>query len=154
MISNISDLRSMTNGSKQMSHKTLCGAKQSKFWGNTQCVFIGPISEAHFLSIKQGGYCSKHKHIHKWNRFFLISGKLQITIYRDDGEDVTTLESGEYTDVPPGIYHKFDCLEQAQCLEIYWVDNLNPEDIDRETVGGLKSTEKEKMTKLMPTEVD
>ena len=53
-----------------MSHKTLCGAIQSKFWGNTQCIFVGPISETHFLNINKGGYCSNHCHKYKWNRFF------------------------------------------------------------------------------------
>jgi len=121
-----------------MSHKTLCGAIQSKFWGNTQCIFVGPISETHFLTIKKGGFCSKHRHRHKWNRFFLISGKLSIKIYRDEGEDVTELKEGQFTDVPPDVYHEFNCTEDALCLEIYWTNSLDPTDIQRENYGGMR----------------
>lgn len=121
-----------------MSHKTLCGAVQSKFWGQTQCIFVGPISEAHYLNINEGGYCSKHCHNYKWNRFFLTKGRLKVIIYRDDGEDETILAAGQFTDVPPGVYHKFEALEDCECLEIYWIDNLDPSDIERKSFGGQK----------------
>jgi mannose-6-phosphate isomerase-like protein (cupin superfamily) len=121
-----------------MSHKTLCGAIQSKFWGTTQCVYAGPYAEAHYLVINKGGYCSKHEHVYKWNRFFLISGKLKVIIYRkDDKEDCTILEAGHFTDVPPGSYHKFEALEDCVCLEIYWVENIDIHDIERLTIGGV-----------------
>lgn len=121
-----------------MSHKTLAGAIQSKFWGQTQCIFVGSFSETHFLRIKKGGFCSEHRHLNKWNRFFLISGKLRVIIYRPDGQDETILESGHFTDVPPGNFHKFEAIENCECLEIYWVDNLDVTDIDRRTVGGIE----------------
>ncbi|RLI45120.1 hypothetical protein DRO61_11170 [Candidatus Bathyarchaeota archaeon] len=121
-----------------MSHKTLAGAVQSKFWGHTQCIFVGPFSETHFLKISKGGFCSEHEHKNKWNRFFLISGKLKVTIYRPDGYDETILEAGQFTDVPPSNFHKFEALEDCECLEIYWVDNLEVGDINRRSVGGKK----------------
>lgn len=121
-----------------MSHSGLCGAIQSKFWGTTQCIYSGPYSEDHFLIINSGGYCSKHCHEHKWNRFFLISGRLKVIIYREDGkEDSTILEPGHFTDVPPGAYHKFEALEECYCLEVYWVDNIDIHDIERVSTGGL-----------------
>ena len=120
-----------------MSHKTLCGAVQSKFWGETQCIFVGPTSEVHYLSIKKGGYCSEHKHNHKWNRFFVISGSLKVIIFRPNGQDVTVVRAGQFTDVPPGSFHKFEAEEDCTCLEIYWVDNIDVNDIDRRTIGGI-----------------
>jgi mannose-6-phosphate isomerase-like protein (cupin superfamily) len=119
-------------------HKTLCGAVQSKFWGQTQGIFVGRISEVHYLEVNKGGYCSKHRHRDKWNRFFLIDGVLQVTIYRKAGEDVTILKAGQFTDVAPSDLHRFECLEDCKCIEIYWVDEitLNVNDIEREDVGG------------------
>lgn len=130
-----------------MSHKTLCGAVQSKFWGHTQCIFIGPISETHYLNINEGGFCSEHCHLHKWNRFFLIKGSLKIIIYRDGGQDETILKPGNFTDVPPGDFHKFEALEDCECLEIYWVDQLETDDIKRRSVGGVLVSEMELMGK-------
>jgi len=118
---------------------SLCGAIQSKFWGTTQCIYVGPLSETHYLKINNGGFCSEHEHEHKWNRFFLISGSLKVIIYRDDGEDVTILGPGQFTDVPPGVFHKFEALDACECLEVYWVDQLQSGDIQRRTVGGIES---------------
>jgi len=126
-----------------MSHKTLAGAIQSKFWGHTQCIFCGPQSEVHYLKIKEGGFCSQHCHNQKWNRFFLISGSLRVIIYRETGEDVTVLEAGQFTDVPPGVFHKFEASTECQCLEVYWTNDLDPNDIERLTFGGMKNEKKE-----------
>ena len=32
-----------------MSHKTLCGATQGKFWGKTSCFYVSDSSEVHYL---------------------------------------------------------------------------------------------------------
>lgn len=114
------------------------GVQSGKFWGKTQGIFEGPNSEVHYLQIEQGGYCSKHRHVHKYNRFFLIEGSLKIIIYRPQGEDITILSPGDYTDVPPNTWHRFECLETSKCLEIYWVEDLDPGDIEREDTGGKK----------------
>ena len=114
----------------------ICQAIQGKFWGKTQGIFCGPTSEVHYLEIDKGGYSSKHKHENKFNRFFLIEGSLKIIIYRTTGEDVTILSKGQFTDVPPETWHKFECLEDSKCLEVYWVDEIDPNDIERDGVGG------------------
>lgn len=126
-----------------MSHKTLAGAVQSKFWGQTQGIFVGPKSEVHYLEIEKGGYCSEHCHEYKWNRFFVIEGELDVIVYRLNGEDITTLRAGQFTDVSPGVYHKFDCKKDTKCLEVYWIDetNLDPCDIKRKNFGGKKPSE-------------
>ncbi len=41
------------------------------------------------------------------------------------------------TDVPPGLIHQFKCLEDCVCLEIYWIEDLNPNDIERHSNGGM-----------------
>ena len=119
-----------------MSHKTLCGAVQSKFWGQTQCIFEGPSSEMHFAQAEKGGYCSEHKHNNKWNRFFVVSGELKVTIFKEHGQDETIISDGQYTDVPPGEYHMFECLEDCDFIEVYWTNPLDAGDIDRRSSGG------------------
>lgn len=120
-----------------MGHKTNLMIKQSKFWGETQCLYCGPHSETHFISAKKGGYSSVHCHVHKWNRFFVISGKLAVEISREKGIDRTIVSTGQCTDVPPGVDHRFVALEDSEAIEIYWVDELDPHDIERRNSGGL-----------------
>ena len=106
---------------------------QSKPWGEIQCIYVGAYSEVHFLKIVKGGCCSKHNHAHKWNRFFVIDGKLEVTIYQDGNpHDKIILDPGTSVDIPPGIFHKFQCIEGCLCNEIYWVNTLDQRDIFRE----------------------
>ena len=112
---------------------------QGKIWGKTSCLFHKNNVEIHRIEVKNNGYCSKHKHEHKFNLFFIEEGELEITIYRTDAntsiEDVTTLTDGESTYVEPGLYHKFMAKRDSIAYEIYWVE-LDPADIIREARGG------------------
>ena len=111
--------------------------KAGKVWGSTECIEINPFTELHRIVVRAGGYCSKHKHNHKWNGFYVESGALEVRIWQDsyDLVDNTVLRSGDYTKVTPGLYHQFVALEPTVAFEIYWAQK--PEvDIIRETVGG------------------
>ena len=114
---------------------------RGKVWGNTSTIFAKNNVEITRIEIKKGGFCSKHSHDHKFNMFFVESGKLCITIYREDAkatiEDKTTLETGGMTYVEPKLFHRFEALEDTVAYEIYWVE-INKQDIIRETVGGIK----------------
>lgn len=115
--------------------------KRGKVWGTTQSLFNKNNVEIHRITCKSGGYCSKHKHVHKFNAFFVERGLLEITIYRWDSnkqiEDKTVLTAGQSTFVEPGLFHKFKVLEEdTVALEIYWVD-LSEDDIVRDGVGGI-----------------
>lgn len=113
-----------------------------KVWGQTQSLFYNPTCEVHLLAGKKGGYCSKHHHVNKWNRFFVISGQIKVTIYREETsgyEDVIIVGAGQFTDVKPGLKHRFEVLEDCQCIEIYWTNDLDPVDIVREDNGGIRS---------------
>ncbi len=115
------------------------GPKAGKKWGSTQLLFAYNSVECHRIKVKKGGYCSTHSHEHKWNRFVVISGSLIIRSFiNSDDPDVTILQPGQVTDVPPGIPHRFEANENCEALEFYWVV-LEPLDIDRAgTVGGMK----------------
>lgn len=113
----------------------ICG----KVWGTTELIEANSFFELHRIEVKKGGFCSKHYHQHKWNSFYLVSGKLEIHVWKNDYDlvDITTLEPGDYTSVPPGELHMFKCLENAVCFELYWA-KFDHNDIIRETVGGRK----------------
>jgi mannose-6-phosphate isomerase-like protein (cupin superfamily) len=113
------------------------GPRQGKVWGTTQLVFAFNSTEAHYIQCVAGGYCSRHKHEHKWNRFLVLSGALTVRIFRDGGGvDETELTAGQTTDVPPGVEHQFEADEPTTAVEFYWVP-LEPLDIERITLGGL-----------------
>jgi len=110
--------------------------KQGKIWGFTAEFFRNSIVSAHHLSIKKGKFCSEHFHKHKYNLFYVISGELEITIWRDKSlKDITIVYEGQTTAIPPGFYHKFRALTDVECIEIYQVLLIEP-DIERRTVGG------------------
>lgn len=113
--------------------------KAGKVWGETFALFDKNNVEIHRIAIKAGGFCSKHKHEHKWNQFFLESGELQIEVWKSEYDlcDITRLRAGETMSVRPGEYHQFIALSDVVAYEIYWVE-LDSGDISREIVGGSK----------------
>lgn len=113
---------------------------QGKIWGYTTPLFNKNNVELHIAVIKKGGYCSKHFHKFKYNRFVVLKGKLKVTIWKNYGteilEDISILETHQECTVSPGDFHKFEALEETTCLELYWVE-LNECDIVRQDHGGL-----------------
>jgi quercetin dioxygenase-like cupin family protein len=57
---------------------------QGKVWGETECIFLKNNVEFHRIEVKKNGFCSKHKHVHKYNAFFVEKGKLKISIWKKD----------------------------------------------------------------------
>lgn len=115
------------------------GPRMGKVWGVTQLGFSFNSTEAHAILVRQGGYCSRHSHSQKWNRFFVLSGRLVVRIFHtEDLCDETIIGEGQVTDVPPGAKHEFEALEDTIAVEFYWV-TLDALDIDRHgTQGGVK----------------
>lgn len=115
--------------------------KNGKVWGETSCIFFQSNVEIHRLTTNKDAYCSKHKHEHKYNKFFVESGVITITVWKNDYDlvDVTLLGPGESMVVRPGEYHQFRCREAAVVYEIYWTE-LEQSDITRESCGGTPHT--------------
>lgn len=112
--------------------------KQGKVWGYTIPIFKKNNVEMTRISVDKNTWCSKHKHDHKFNMFFVERGRLQIDIWKNDYDliDTTILEPLQSCIVPPGENHLFKCLdEDTVAYEIYWVE-LDDRDIVRENVGG------------------
>jgi len=108
-----------------------------KVWGKTRELFINQGVECHLIHAKAHAYCSKHRHLHKYNKFHVISGTLAVHVWKNDYSltDVTVLQPGDSCTVKPGEYHKFVAHEDTVALEFYWAE-LDPSDIEREDVGG------------------
>ncbi len=112
--------------------------RAGKVWGITELITANPAFEYHRIHIKAGGYCSIHKHQTKSNGFYVDSGLLMIRTWNPDGSvDETLLKGGDYTAVPPGVSHQFEAIEETVAFELYWAQ-YNPDDISRETVGGMR----------------
>ena len=114
---------------------------QGKVWGTTSTLFSKNNVEVHRITCDKGGYCSKHKHVSKYNMFFVERGKLEVDIWKNDYKlvDTTFLKASESCVVVPGEYHLFRCHEDDTVVyEIYWVE-IDTRDIIRDNVGGIGS---------------
>ena len=56
--------------------------KSGKVWGETELVLQTPFIEFHRIWVHQGGFCSLHKHEHKWNMFYVTSGELAVHTHK------------------------------------------------------------------------
>lgn len=107
-----------------------------KIWGHTSVIEYNSFIKTDHAFITKGMRCSKHCHDFMWNGFLVIKGRFLIRVWQPSGTvDETILGPGDYTKVAPGIFHRFECLEDAECVEIYWPE-FNHADIRREDVGG------------------
>jgi len=109
---------------------------QGKVWGETWPLFARNNVELHRIRVSAGHECSKHRHAHKHNMFFCLSGLLDIYVWKRDYTlvDRTQLQPGECMTVAPGEFHQFRAVQDTDALEVYWVE-LSETDIERETVG-------------------
>jgi mannose-6-phosphate isomerase-like protein (cupin superfamily) len=118
--------------------------KSGKVWGSTTELLKTPFVEFHRIVVNSGYKCSKHKHEHKWNAFYVEHGVLEVHVFKNDYglEDVTTLKHGDFMTIRPGEYHYFvgktDHESIAVAFEIYYPEELS-EDIVRENVGGCEN---------------
>ncbi len=110
--------------------------KLAKVWGCTSLLFARNSVELHRIEGNKGHQCSEHRHIGKWNRFFVESGYITIRIWWDDmgTRSDTYLKPLESCDVPPGLWHQFRVDEDCVAYEFYWAA-LESNDIERRTQG-------------------
>lgn len=108
-----------------------------KVWGDTSVLIQNAAVELHKINVKAGYKCSEHKHAHKWNGFYVISGTMEIHVRKNDYDltDITVLRAGDFTTVRPGEYHWFSSVTDCVALELYYPEMLS-EDIQRRSVGG------------------
>ena len=111
-----------------------------KVWGQTELIHANGVLEFHRIDFKAGGVCSKHKHQFKWNGFYVMTGRMKVSVWQKDQQnlvDETVLGPGDFTRVKPGYMHQFEGIEDGVAFELYWAE-FNHDDIQRETVGFKK----------------
>ena len=93
---------------------------QGKIWGSSSFLFCKNNVEIHRIECIKNSFCSKHKHDHKYNMFFVESGGLEVSVWKKDYDlvDKTVLGPHQNCIVDPGEYHIFKCLEDKRhpCL--------------------------------------
>jgi len=132
----------------------------TKIWGHTEAIFNRNNVEVHRISVRQGGYCSKHWHKYKHNLFHVERGRLKITTWpvvkasplkhasRDGRVEIVIRHTGEATpvvhilgagmelSVAPSILHRFEAEADTIAYEIYWAEL--DDDIYRMESGGMR----------------
>jgi mannose-6-phosphate isomerase-like protein (cupin superfamily) len=92
------------------------------------------------LNVKRGGYCSIHYHEQRANRFFVVSGMIQvIALLGPNMSSVILTDSMQY-DVPSMVPHMFGVYRDGIVIEDYWPDRggrVASEDIVRLTEGDV-----------------
>lgn len=119
---------------------------KGKVWGNTEELLVTPLIEIHRINIAPHSQCSTHKHEHKWNMFYVVTGTIDIVVEKNDYNltDVTHLYDDEYTSVKPNEFHRFEnnSDDWAQVLEIYYLEPIT-EDIVRRNCGSVGAAKQE-----------
>ena len=120
--------------------------KEDKVWGKRTRIYSDGKTEVYLLDVEPSDgkpvVCSLHHHSMKYNRFFVVSGKLGVEHggNHEASDPMNVLggkwmlnEGDEYT-IPPGDVHRFVVLEPARVIETTWADEIT-EDIHRRDEG-------------------
>jgi len=105
-----------------------------KIWGERRRLLLTEATEIDLVYLKGESFCSTHRHENKINKFYLVSGKVQIET--EFGTKV--LRADESWEVrPPGI-HRFKALMPSVMIELAYVEQgyIDPLDIVRFKQGG------------------
>jgi mannose-6-phosphate isomerase-like protein (cupin superfamily) len=91
-----------------------------KGWGREIWIANGELYCGKILEIRKGKRCSLHFHKLKTESFYLRSGRLLIRIKQSPEAEITEefeLGPGECMDVPSGLVHQMEALEDAELYE-------------------------------------
>jgi mannose-6-phosphate isomerase-like protein (cupin superfamily) len=93
---------------------------EPKGWGREVWIANNDLYCGKILEIQRGKRCSLHYHKLKTESFFLRKGLLKIRVKASPDSEVIEefeLKSGECMDVPPGLVHQMEALEDAELFE-------------------------------------
>lgn len=117
---------------------------EQKVWGTAMHVFNSSFAAVSILQTIAGGYCSRHSHKQRVNRFIVQSGAIDVVEY-DAGGDVETsrlrMYAGDVHDVEAEVVHRFEVVVSGVVVEVYFPAHpggmVYAGDIDRIDVGGM-----------------
>jgi mannose-6-phosphate isomerase-like protein (cupin superfamily) len=91
-----------------------------KGWGRELWIANGDLYCGKLLEIRKGKKCSLHYHKLKTESFFLRCGRIKMRI-KESPESETIeefeLNAGDCMDIPPGLVHQMEALEDAELFE-------------------------------------
>ncbi len=93
---------------------------EPKGWGREVWIANNGLYCGKILEIRQGKRCSLHYHRLKTETFYLRAGKLLVRVKESaDSEAVEefVLHPGDCMDVPVGLVHQMEALEDSELLE-------------------------------------
>ncbi len=91
-----------------------------KGWGREVWIVNGELYCGKILEIRKGKRCSLHFHKLKTESFYLRAGRLKVRVKESlDSEVIEEFEltAGECMDVPLGLVHQMEALEDAELYE-------------------------------------
>jgi mannose-6-phosphate isomerase-like protein (cupin superfamily) len=91
-----------------------------KGWGQEIWIANGEHYCGKILEIRKGKRCSLHYHKLKHESFYLRSGRLKVRVKEAPDSDAVEefeLGPGDCMDVPAGLVHQMEALEDAELYE-------------------------------------
>jgi mannose-6-phosphate isomerase-like protein (cupin superfamily) len=93
---------------------------EPKGWGREVWIANNPLYCGKILEIRKGRRCSLHYHKRKTESFYLHSGRLRVRVKESPQNELIEefdLTAGDCMDVPPGLVHQMEALEDAELFE-------------------------------------
>jgi mannose-6-phosphate isomerase-like protein (cupin superfamily) len=93
---------------------------EPKGWGREVWIANNELYCGKILEINKGKRCSLHYHKLKTESFYLRTGRLKIRVKESPEAEVIEefeLVAGECMDVPPGLVHQMEALEDTELFE-------------------------------------
>lgn len=93
---------------------------EPKGWGREVWVVNNDLYCGKILEIHRGKRCSLHYHKLKSESFYLRRGRLRVRLKRspqDETIEEFEMEAGGCIDVPAGLVHQMEALEDAELFE-------------------------------------
>ena len=93
---------------------------EPKTWGREIWIVNNSLYCGKILYIEKGKRCSLHFHRQKTESFYLRSGRLWVKTMPSPEStvvDAFELMPGQCMDVPPGMVHQMEALEDAELFE-------------------------------------
>lgn len=97
------------------------GEFHPKGWGHEEWIVNSDLYCGKILRFEKGKRCSWHYHNIKDEVFYLLSGRIELKVSRDDdilNSQVLMLEKGDVFHVETGMRHQMKALEDAELLEV------------------------------------
>lgn len=117
---------------------------ESKIWGTSKVIYRDDRSEIVEITVKAGGFCSRHYHKNKDNLFLVTSGALRVDQFGFRGQSKWLYACGGGSGpllVPAGVTHQFTAETDVVAWEVYRAIGgrvIDPADIVRLSEGGIR----------------